>query len=283
MTLYLGIDGGGTGCRAAVAVETGVVVGRGEAASANVWTDPEGALANILLAAGAALDAAGNVARLGQVHAVLGLAGANVPSAVASLAQRLPFDRVRIESDAVIALRGALGSDDGITASIGTGSVFGVQRNGAIRMIGGWGFQLGDQGSGARMGRALFEAALLAHDGLIDDSPLLSAARAEQGGPTGILAFGQRASPADFGRYAPRIVDAAIEGDPAAVEILTKAEADVVRSIDRLMADGPLPVCFMGGLGGLFATRLSGRYSGLLRDPKGSGLDGALDLARQLA
>jgi glucosamine kinase len=283
MTLYLGIDGGGTGCRAALADASGRVVGRGEAASANIWTDPEGALTNILSAARAALDAAGAADRIGRVHAVLGLAGANVPSAAARLADRLPFARLRIESDAVITLKGALGDDDGITAALGTGSVYGVQRSGAIRMIGGWGYQLGDQGSGAWMGRALLVAALLAHDGLADPSPLLTDVLAERDGPTGVVAFGQTASPGDMGRYAPRIFAAAAAGDPAAIAVVAAAEADVVRSIDRLMADGPLPVCFMGGLGQVFAERLAGRYAGQLRAPKGTGLDGALDLARRLA
>ncbi|HEU0222349.1 MAG TPA: BadF/BadG/BcrA/BcrD ATPase family protein, partial [Paracoccaceae bacterium] len=166
MHLYLGVDGGGTGCRAAVADAEGRVLGRGEAASANIWTDPEGARANILAAARAALDAAGG-GELTDLRAVLGLAGANLPEAVARFAEALPFARTRIESDALVALKGALGDEDGITAAIGTGSVFGLQRHGVLRMIGGWGFQLGDQGSGARMGRALYEAALLAHDGMI--------------------------------------------------------------------------------------------------------------------
>jgi glucosamine kinase len=282
MALYLGIDGGGSGCRAALALASGRVVGRGEAASANIWSDPDGALGNILAAARAALDAAGEAGREDRVHAVLGLAGANVPAAVAGLAGRLPFARARIESDALIALKGALGEEDGIAAALGTGSVFGVQRRGAIRMIGGWGFLLGDQGSGARIGRALLESALLAHDGLAEASPLLGAVVAEFGGPAGVLGFGQCATPGDFARYAPRLVEAAAAGDPAAVVILAAAEADVVRAIDALMAEGPVPVCFLGGLGPVYAARLAGRYPGLFQEPKGTGLDGALMLARRL-
>ena len=78
MTLYLGVDGGGTGCRAAVADAAGRVLGQGAAASANIWTDPEGARANILAAAQAALDAAATGAGSASSSAVLGLAGANV-------------------------------------------------------------------------------------------------------------------------------------------------------------------------------------------------------------
>jgi glucosamine kinase len=282
MALYLGVDGGGSGCRAAVADASGRVLGRGEAASANIWTDPEGARGNIVAAAQAALDAAGQ-GSLGELQAVLGLAGANVPQAAARLVARLPFARARIESDALVALKGALGDDDGITAALGTGSVFGVQRGGVVRMIGGWGFQLGDQGSGARMGRALLEAALLAHDGLQDMAPILRSVLAEHGGPAAVVGFAQTASPADYARLAPRIVEAAASGDPAAAAILAAAEADVRRAIDRLLADGPVPVCFLGGLGRVFAGRLAGRYGSLLREPRGTGLDGALLLARSVA
>ena len=58
MTLYLGVDGGGTGCRAAVCDATGRILGEGAAGSANIWTDPEGALVNILAASRQALEAA---------------------------------------------------------------------------------------------------------------------------------------------------------------------------------------------------------------------------------
>ncbi len=282
MALYLGIDGGGTGCRAAVADGAGRVVGRGAAASANIWTDPDGALANILAAAGEALQSAGEGRDLSILTAALGLAGANVPEAAARLAGRLPFARSRVESDALVALRGALGASDGITATLGTGSVFGVQRSGVVRMIGGWGFVLGDQGSGARIGRALYEAALLAHDGLAEATPLLRTVIDEAGGPAGLVSFGQRAQPADFARQVPRILEAAAAGDAAAAAILADADRAVTRAIDRLQADGPLPVCFLGGLGPVFAARLAERYKGLIRAPLGTALDGALALAREV-
>lgn len=281
MTLYLGVDGGGSGCRAAVADAAGRVLGRGSAGAANIWTDPEGARASILAAAGEALAGAPG-AGPGEVVAALGLAGANVAGTAERLAPGLPFARVRIESDAVVAVKGALGDDDGITAAIGTGSVFGVQRGREIRISGGWGFQLGDHGSGAVMGRALCVAALLAHDGEAEATPVLARLLAAYGGPAGIVAWGSTAAPRDFAGLVPRILEAGDAGDPAATAILDRAEADVARAIDRLMAGGPLPVAFMGGLGPLFAGRLAARLGGLIRAPKGSGLDGALRLAREL-
>ncbi|HRO12300.1 BadF/BadG/BcrA/BcrD ATPase family protein [Amaricoccus sp.] len=280
MELFLGMDGGGSGCRAAVADRQGRILGRGEGGAANIWSHPEGALASILATAGAAAAAAGvDPARL---DAVLGLAGANMADARARLAGRLPFASVRIETDAVVALKGALGAADGIAATLGTGSVFGLQRGGAVRILGGWGFLLGDQGGGARLGRALLEAALLAHDGLAETTPLLAAVLAAHGGPEGIVAFGRRAAPADFAAEVPRLLAAEAAGDPAARAILREAEAAVAASIDRLGA-APLPVCFLGGLGPEFARRLAPRYPGRIRPPLGSGLDGALAMARGTA
>jgi glucosamine kinase len=86
MRLYLGIDGGGSGCRAAVCDDAGRVLGRGSAGPANIWTGFERAQANVLAATGAALAEAGAADRAGEVRALLGLAGANVSGAAARLA-----------------------------------------------------------------------------------------------------------------------------------------------------------------------------------------------------
>lgn len=283
MKLLLGIDGGGTGCRAAVADADGRVLGRGSSGSANIFSDLEGALGNVLAAAGAALTDA----KLGSdprgLVAVLGLAGANMAEAATRVAGRLPFARVRIESDALVALKGALGEEDGVTATLGTGSVFGVQRGGLARTIGGWGFLLGDQGGGARIGRALCERALLASDGLVPVTPLLHALLGEMGGAAGLVIFGRRAAPADFAGLVPRILEASAAGDPAAEVTLAEADAAIALAIDRLQAEGRVPVCFLGGLGPIFAARLSGRYAGLIRPARGSALDGALAMAREMA
>ena len=152
MQLFLGIDGGGTGCRAAVADEAGRVLGRGEAGPANIASDPEGAAKNIVTAAAAALRAAGG----GKIFAAgLGLAGANAAGAADRLRDVLPFDRVAVVTDGITAVKGALGRADGVVAALGTGSVFAVQRAGVIRQIGGRGLVLGDEASGAWIGRAI--------------------------------------------------------------------------------------------------------------------------------
>lgn len=277
MALYLGVDGGGTGCRAAVADEEGTVLGTGESGPANIASDPEGAEANIFHAARAALASAGLWGvGLHDLHAGLGLAGANSEGAVERLRAALPFARARVETDAVAALRGALGDGDGVVAALGTGSVFGVRRGGAIRQIGGWGLVLGDEGSGAWIGRALCAEALRAVDGFRERTPLLDALLGEKGGPLGVVGFSVRARPADFAALAPRAV---ASEDPAARAIMARAEADVAAAVDLLRAGEPLPVVFLGGLGPHYAERLASRVPAAA--PRGSALDGALRLARE--
>ena len=105
LTYVLGIDGGGTGCRAALADETGAVLGHGASGPANIMTDFVGALGNILEAARKAAKAAGlSSEALGGIDAVLGLAGSNVGNTKARLLERLPFRRSLVESDGLIAL-----------------------------------------------------------------------------------------------------------------------------------------------------------------------------------
>lgn len=277
MTFYLGIDGGGTGCRAALADAGGRVLGQAAAGPANISIETEAACANILAATEDAIRAAG-IARAQPITAVLGLAGANVTAAAERLRAMLPFDRCRIVTDAVTAATGALQGGDGIVAAMGTGSVFAVQAGGRMRQYGGRGFLLGDEGSGAVLGRSLLARALRAEDGFVPMTPLLQQVLDELGGIEGVISFGLRAKPVEFGRFAPAIVTGT---DPAARQIFDDAVAEVRQMIDTLQAGRNLPVVFLGGLGAHYAARMAGLWD--IRPAMGSGLDGALLLARQEA
>ena len=276
MALFLGIDGGGTGCRAALADSEGHVLGRGLGGPANINTNVDGAAASILAATAQALAGSGTDPH--NLIATLGLAGGTITAATQRLAELLPFAKLQIVNDAITAARGALGADDGILAALGTGSVFAVQRAGKVRQVGGRGFLMGDEGSGAVMGRAVLADAMRAGDGFLPMTPLLQDLLTEYGGAEGIISFGNRASPAQFGELAPRIVNS---GDDAANRIFTRAVEDV-RHILTVLQDGDnMPVVFVGGLGGYYAARLNGPWP--VQPARGDGVDGALLMARQLA
>ncbi len=274
MQLFLGIDGGGTGCRAAVADAQGLILGRAQAGPANIASDFAGSVQNILAAAEGALAQAGGEPAF--VAAGMGLAGANAAGVVKRLREALPFARMAIETDAVTALRGALGEDEGIVAALGTGSVFGARVDGTIRQIGGWGLMLGDEGSGAWIGRAALSAALRAAEGFAPMTPLASDLLTEFDGPQGIIAFSLSARPADFAALAPRLL---ASQDPIAQAILTRAQSDIAEAICVLQAGRTLPVTFLGGLGPHFAPLFAGQFA--IRPASGTALDGALLLARE--
>lgn len=275
MQLVLGVDGGGTGCRAAVADLSGRVLGRGAAGAANIASQPDAAAGNIQLAVDKALaQASATNSRI--CRAVLGLAGANLPGAPERLVACLPYPAIEVVTDAITAARGALGDSDGVVAAIGTGSVLAVQRGQVIRQYGGYGFLLGDEGSGASLGRAILSRTLRAHDGVEPLTPLLAALLHEMGGPGGIVAFAFQARPADFAALAPRITESP---DPAAMAVLAEAEACVARTLDALQAGTGLPLVFLGGLGPHYSRRFQGRWP--IVPAKGNGLDGALQLARR--
>jgi glucosamine kinase len=280
----LGIDGGGTSCRAALATVDGVVLGRAKSGAANIRTDLTGARANIVEAARQAFLAAGKDPDLiPQTPAILGLAGANVGTYRQQLEAILPFSRSRVETDAEIALEGAVGSGDGAMAILGTGTAYMARKHGKSRAIGGWGFQVGDQGSGARIGRDLLEQTLLAYDGIRQGSPLTDAMLAVfRNNPEDVVEFTTNAKPGDFGGFAPKVFEHAEKGDLVANWILGKAVADVEASLGALDLADDAPLCLLGGLAPLYAPRLSARYQALLKAPLDDALGGAVRMAARI-
>jgi glucosamine kinase len=165
-------------------------------------------------------------------------------------------------------------------AILGTGTAYMVRHNGKARAIGGWGFQIGDQGGGGRIGRDLLEQTLLAYDGIREGSPLTGAMLAIfRDHPEDVVEFTTNAKPGDFGGFAPKVFEHAAKGDAVAVWILDRAVADVEAALGALDLAADAPLCLLGGLAPLYAPRLSTRYRKLLREPLGDALSGAVQMA----
>lgn len=283
MTDYiLGIDGGGTNCRAAVAGPDGVILGRGKSGAANILTDPNNAIISITEAAKAAFRDAGlDDACVSGASAFLGLAGTNVGDLTRYVHDRLPFRHTDIDSDGLIALQGAIGDEDGAVAILGTGSIFMARKDNAVHYIGGWGFTVGDLGGGARLGHALLQEALLAHDGVRPRSGVTDAILEEfKGDPRGIVEFARLSKPGDFGRFAPLLFDHARRGDPQAIAIVKAGAATVNESLDAIMAlAGAQRLCLLGGLATIYPEWLSERHRAILMVAEADALTGAMALA----
>lgn len=76
------------------------------------------------------------------------------------------INKIRIESDARIALEGAFSGKPGSILIAGTGSImFGKDAEGQIHRVGGFGRFIGDEGSGYRIGRKGLNAVAREYDG----------------------------------------------------------------------------------------------------------------------
>lgn len=278
---FIGIDGGGTSCRAAVATADGAVIGMAMSGSSNILTDLDGALANIIGASKAAFGDAGlDPEAYASAHAFLGLAGSNVEGVTERLMAKLPFRRSEVVTDGVIALQGAFGHDDGAIAIIGTGTAYLCRYAGQIRTFGGWGFIVADQGSGARLGQALLQECLLVSDGVRPGSGLTSEVLREFGDePSRIVAFARYATPSDFGRYSPKIFAAANSNDPVGIKLLQAGASAIDETLDAVIRAGCESICLLGGLAPHYPKWLSEAHRPRLVAARGDALSGAVALA----
>jgi len=277
----LGIDGGGTSCRIALLWRGNRYESR--SGSANVTSDPQGAVGAISVGLTDVAKQAGiDVRELRQTPAHLGLAGATTPAVCDQVKAMLPLVRASVSDDQLTTLAGALTRDDGVVVSIGTGSFLARQQQEARWFLGGHGLALGDEASGAWLGRALLARVLHSVDGLAPFSPLTEDILTEFGGEAGAVSlFAATASPARYGQYAPKVVAAAGAGDVAGLALMQSGAAYILAGLKALTWQEGDALCLMGSLGPLYRPYLPDHVTRCVRAPKGTALDGALFLAGQ--
>lgn len=281
--LFLGLDGGGTKCRARLRDGAGRLLGEGTGGPANLRLGPDAVWASILTACREALAQAGlSEADLGRIHAGLGAAGAGQASAEGRLLARPhPFASLAVETDAHTAWLGAFGGGDGAIVIVGTGSCGYGGTGGQCRYIGGWGYEISDEGSGAVIGRELLRHAVQAHDGRRPETPLARAAMAEFGDdPETLVDWVGTARPSDYARFAPLVLEHAQRCDPLAVALVQDAAAGIAAIALRLLALGAPALCLFGGLAEPLLPWLPPPVRRAVVPPQADALDGAILLAR---
>lgn len=279
----LAIDGGGTSCRGRLFVAGGAMVEAVEG-PANVFSDFDAAMGRIRELIAALYSKAGlGMQAAAETTAHLGLAGVIDAAGAEAVAARLPFGRIAVTSDQPTMIVGALGGRDGAVAAIGTGSFVGVQSGASVRVLGGWGLAIGDQASGAWLGRELLKHVILVGDGIEALSPIAEAMLDRLGGVAGVTRFSLTARPADYGRFAPEVVAAAEGGDPLAARLMGEGAEYIAAALATLRWNPGERLCLSGGLGPAYARWLAVDITAGLAAPDGTALDGATILARRLA
>jgi len=281
-TPVIAVDGGGTRCRLAHDDGNAVVVV--ETGSANVSSDFDGAVAQVIAGLDLLADRTGVAPDvLGAMPAFIGLAGVTGRIIANRLAEALPLTALQVADDRPAALRGVLGGADGVLAHCGTGSFFAIQSGGEMRFVGGWGPRLGDEASAQWIGRKALRAALDQADLRCAPTPMTRQFLADLGGVCGIVGFAGRAAPAEFGALAPTVTRHAREGDPQARRIMQAGADEIAATLREVGWKPGLPVCLTGGIGPHFADYLPADLRAAIARPMGTPLDGALALARAFA
>ncbi|MEO1308796.1 MAG: BadF/BadG/BcrA/BcrD ATPase family protein, partial [Pseudomonadota bacterium] len=278
----LAIDGGGTRCR--IACADGEEVVSVETGSANVSTDFDGSVEEILKG----IEQLGR--RLGQsvdalCHrpAFVGLAGVTGPEIAGRLERALPFTQVQIRDDRPAALRGALTDADGFLVHCGTGSFLGAQTDGQQRFVGGWGPVLGDEASAQWVGRTALGATLESVDQIRPQSPLAERLLSELEGAAGIVRFASKAEPAEFGKLARLVTEADAQGDVVASDVMRAGAGKIADTLHLMGWQPGLPICLTGGIGPYYERHLPDDMRENIEAPKGTPLDGAIALAFEFA
>ncbi len=281
---FIGVDGGGTGTRVVLANRDGKELGRGSAGPSGLVHGRDKAWQSILLATQEAFASANlDMPDLSDIALGCGLAGINnVQWAAEFVALNPGYGIVVHETDAYTTLLGAHQGKPGVIVALGTGSVGEVlQADGQRREVGGWGFPVGDEASGAWLGIRAVNHLQRVLDGRALANPFASAVLAHCGGDkNAVFAWLSQANQTRYAEIAPVGVRHAAEGDMAA-DILREAGKEVAHMARALDPSATLPIALCGGLAAPVMHYLPEELAKRIQLPKADSATGALILVQQ--
>jgi N-acetylglucosamine kinase-like BadF-type ATPase len=255
----LGIDAGGTKTVCLLADGEGHVISEARGGGANLQAAGELAVEKVLhqVMAGAIgdLDVAPGAICLG----IAGVDREEDGAVVRDLMRRIGHKaRVLVTNDALIALVAGAGHGPGVVIIAGTGSIaYGRNGQGDAARAGGWGYVLGDEGSGYWIGRLALRAVMRAADRRGRDTRLTGRVLAHFGleHPQQLVreVYHRHLRPSEIAGVAHCVQLAHDEGDGVASEILRQASRELLACansvVTRLvMGDEPFTFVLAGGM-----------------------------------
>lgn len=283
--LLLGVDGGGTRCRARLCSVAGDTLGEGLSGPANARLAMDESLAAVLDATSQCMARARIAPGDRPIVACIALAGASEPVTLGELqTYKHPFLKAVFTTDSHAACVGAHRGQDGGVIIVGTGSIGEAIVRGKHCRAGGWGFPVSDEGSGAWLGCEAVRRVLWAFDGRIPWTGLLShVSRHFESDPYTVVRWMGSARPANFGSLAPLVIDYASRNDPVGRELMRMAAGYIDGLAERLRALGAERLALTGGLAASIRPWLGVETKRWLVPAAADALTGAVELARAAA
>ncbi len=259
MPYYLGIDGGGTKTTCVVGDAT-TLIATTTAGPSNIVRVGEAETRESLHRAVRQTCAAAGISPEQVSRTCVGGSGAARPELaviVREILAEILSTPIDVVGDMEIALEAAFHAGPGVIVIAGTGSIaYGRDRQGRTLRAGGWGFEIGDEGSAHWIGRAAVNALLRASD--------RSPAAAQSSLADGLLKTWQVSSLSDLARAAnstpppdfASLFRAVVESNnELARQVLSNAGRELAEIADTVMGrlfpqdqTGSVPVAMIGGV-----------------------------------
>ncbi|HIK28693.1 MAG: ATPase [Oscillatoriaceae bacterium SKW80] len=279
MACVLGIDGGGTKTVCVLVGQCGQVIGRGESGPSNYQVvgikAASNSIKNAILQAvtsstqffkktglinieGICLGLAG-VGRVEDIH--IGEELVKELQECTKLGELISLKKIKkavICNDCAIALVGGIGEPLGIAVIAGTGAIaYGQNRRGETKRTSGWGYILGDEGSGYDIAVRGLRAVVRSHDGRLGKT-ILTELILQHLGLKNIedlveVIYRRGWGVKEIAGLAPIVDKAAANGDAVANMIINQAVEELVLSTQTVIAalfepDETFEVVTIGGV-----------------------------------
>jgi glucosamine kinase len=238
----LGIDVGGTKTVCLLADEEGRVIASAREEGANLQGVGELGLEKVLHRVMEETLADTHVVPSAICLGIAGVDRAADETVVRSIMNRIGYKaRILVVNDALIALQAGIGHEPGIVIVAGTGSIaYGRNTRGEASRAGGWGYVLGDEGSGYWIGRLALRSVVRHADGRGRPTSLtphlLSHFGVERAAELIWKVYHEELSPAAIATLAHYVQQAREEGDAVAAGILQRAADELITAAAAVMA-----------------------------------------------
>ena len=255
--LLIGIDGGGTHSTAVAASPDGRIAAVTEGGGLNfhnvgvemVRLRLEAMVEDLCRQTGCTVD-----------EVCVGMSALDAPADAATTAAfctgMFQPEHLDLQSDAYIALMGLTMGQPGVIVICGTGSMLlMLDGQGNQKPAGGWGYLLGDAGSGYTLAREGLLAIIDATEGTGPSTPLTedSLSYFNAATPRAIIdrVYDPAFTPDKLAGFARHVITRAVEGDEVALGILSRNMARLARTAAQLIASTP-EAAHIGLYGGIF-------------------------------